>query len=144
MIRSIISLLVVLVIGILVYNLFFGTSEEKEKTKQISTQLKEVGTSIKGLLVEEKEKLDNGKYDKALDQIKNLFENVKNSIKIDPNKMQQLKELEQKRDALAEELKTTESASDSTQQAEKSKIKKELEQLMKDTEKLFKQLKTEE
>ena len=147
MVRSIISLLVILVVGILAYNFFFGTTEEKEKTKQITSQLKEVGVAIKGLLMDEKEKLDEGKYDKALDQIKNLFDNVKNSIKIDPDKMEKLKELEQKRDDLANNLKASEdaaSADDTTKQAEQEKIKQELEQLLKATEKLFRELKAEE
>ncbi|NJL74771.1 MAG: hypothetical protein HC892_06780 [Saprospiraceae bacterium] len=98
--------------------------------------------------MDEKEKLDEGKYDKALEQIKNLFDNVKNSVKIEPDKMEQLKKLEQKRDELEDDLQASEDAAgttaDSTKQAEQKKIKEELEQLLKATEKLFRELKTEE
>jgi hypothetical protein len=77
MIRKIISTLVVLVIGILVYNYFFGTTEEKQQAKDIGGKVAEVVGVGADLLKTEYQKFKDGKYDKALDNIGNLLNNLK-------------------------------------------------------------------
>lgn len=77
MLRSLIKLGLFLVAGILVYNYFFGTPEEKAQSKQIFTEIKDVTKSAVGLLKSEKQKFDEGKYDDAVDKIGGLIDNLK-------------------------------------------------------------------
>jgi hypothetical protein len=77
MIRKVISTLVVLVIGLLVYNYFFGSPEEKEQAKEIIGKGAEVVGAGADLLKGEYQKFKDGKYDKALDNIGDLLSNLK-------------------------------------------------------------------
>ena len=77
MIRKIISTAVVLVIGLLAYNYFFGTQEEKEQAKEIIGKGAEVVGAGADLLKAEYQKFKDGKYDKALDKIGDLLGKVK-------------------------------------------------------------------
>ena len=72
MIKSLLKLLVILVVGILIYNLFLGTDEEKQGAKKIVGEVKDVGVAVKDLVKSEKEKFDKGKYDKAGESVKTL------------------------------------------------------------------------
>lgn len=60
----------VLVVGILGFNFFFGTPEEKESSRQVFDQVKALSSSVVGLLKSEKEKFDQGKYHDALEKVK--------------------------------------------------------------------------
>ena len=77
MLRSLIKLGLFLLAGILVYNYFFGTPEEKAQSKQIFTEIKDVTKSAVGLLKTEKQKFDEGKYNDAVDKIGGLIDNLK-------------------------------------------------------------------
>lgn len=77
MLRSLIKLVLFLVAGILVYNYFFGTAEEKAQSKEIFTDIKSLTKSAVGLLKSEKQKFDEGKYDEAVDKIGGLIDNLK-------------------------------------------------------------------
>jgi len=77
MIRKIISTAVVLVIGLLVYNYFFGTPEEREQSKEIFGKGAEVVGAGTDLLKAEYQKFKDGKYDKALEKIGDLLSNIK-------------------------------------------------------------------
>lgn len=77
MIRKIISTAVVLVIGLLVYNYFFGTVQEKEQAKEIFGKGAEIVGAGTDLLKAEYQKFRDGKYDKALDKIGNLLGDLK-------------------------------------------------------------------
>jgi len=77
MIRKIISTAVVLVIGLLVYNYFFGNEQEKEQAKEIFGKGAEVVGAGADLLKAEYQKFRDGKYDKALDNIGNFLSNLK-------------------------------------------------------------------
>lgn len=77
MLRSLIKLVLFLVAGVLVYNYFFGTAEEKAQSKEIFTDIKSLTKSAVGLLKSEKQKFDEGKYDEAVDKIGGLIDNLK-------------------------------------------------------------------
>ena len=61
--KSILKLALILVVGILIYNYFLGTDEEKQQSKEIFTEVRDLGKAAWGLLKSEKEKFDEGKYD---------------------------------------------------------------------------------
>lgn len=77
MIKSVIKLGLFLVVGILVYNFFLGTPEEKAQSKQIFGKAVEVGKAGVGLIKDEVEKFKSGKYDDALDKVGGLLSKAK-------------------------------------------------------------------
>jgi len=133
MIKSLLKLGLLLVIGILVYNYFLGTPEEKASSKKVFTEIKEVGKSVGGLLKAEKEKFDAGKYDNALDKIGGMFDKLKSKVKDGSDQFKEIKELEEKKNKLKERLSE---GGDTLPEEEKQALKKELEELIKETEKL--------
>lgn len=136
MIRTAIRLILLLVVGILVYNFFFGTTTEKEEGKRIVSEFKDVGVAIKDLLSSEKQKLDEGKYDDALDKVGNLFQKVRNGIeKIDPNAIPRLDRLEDKRRDIEREVERKNQGELTDQ--EKEELNAEMEELLQETERLM-------
>lgn len=77
MIRLIISFTFFLVIGLLSYNYFFGTEQEKGQAQEIFAKGAEVVGASADLLEAEYEKFKEGKYDKSLQNISNFLSNVK-------------------------------------------------------------------
>jgi len=81
MIRTIIRLGIILVLGLLGYNYFYGTAEEKAQSKKIINTTKEAGgkviKSIGGLLKNERQKFDDGKYDEAMSKVTPFMKNLK-------------------------------------------------------------------
>lgn len=69
MIKSAIKIGLLLVVGIVAYNLFFGTEQEKEQSKEIISDVKDFSKSAWGLLKTEHQKYKDGKYDDAVDKI---------------------------------------------------------------------------
>lgn len=105
MIGKLFRLAVVLVIGILVYNLFLGDESEKENARKIFGEVKEVGVAVKDLLKAEKQKFDEGKYDDAFDKVGNLFQKLKSRAKdIDEKYIDRIAELDEKRKELEKQL----------------------------------------
>ena len=77
MIKSILKLAIVLVIGIVAYNYFLGTPEEKASSEKIIGKVADIGKAGWGLLKGEYQKFRDGKYDKALDKIGGLLDKAK-------------------------------------------------------------------
>ncbi len=77
MIKSVIKLGLFLIIGILVYNFFLGTPEEKAKSKEIFGKAVDVGKAGVGLIKEEVAKFKSGKYDDALEKVSGLLNKAK-------------------------------------------------------------------
>ncbi|MEM9888174.1 MAG: hypothetical protein AAF849_19935 [Bacteroidota bacterium] len=143
MIKFAVRTIAFLVVAILIYNFFFGTSEEKETTQKIVREFKDVGVAVKDLLQAEKEKLDEGKYDNALDKIGGLFQKVKNSVeKIDPDALSKLNRLERKRKELSEEL--HENDQDQMTDQEKEHMNEEMKRLLRETERLLNEINEEQ
>ncbi|WP_116105061.1 hypothetical protein [Lewinella sp. IMCC34191] len=71
--RTILKLALFLVIGLLAYNYFYGTIEEKEQSRQIVDKARDLGSEAWNLLKGEREKMRQGKYDDALDKLENLY-----------------------------------------------------------------------
>ena len=161
MIRKALRLVIIVVLGILVYNLFLGNEAEKENSREVFAKIKEAGVAVKDLLKSEKAKFDEGKYDDALDKVGNVFTNLKRRAQdIDEKYVDRIRELDEKRqeleDRLAElskeEEEVPEEYGDDTNFAkterkiekERLKITKELDKLVDDTEKVMKDMEAEE
>ena len=107
MLRSLIKLGLFLVAGILVYNYFFGTPEEKAQSKEIFTDIKKLTRSAVDLVKAEKQKFDEGKYDDAVDKIGGLIENLKGKAeKLENNRelLDQISALQQQQRSLETKL----------------------------------------
>lgn len=147
--KFLIRIALLLVVGVLVYNYFFGTVEEKEQSKKVFNTAKEAGKAVWtfgkeafGLLRNEKQKFDAGKYDEAVDNVGNLYDKLRGHAKtIEDNKdlIARLDRLERERRALEEKIEKP-SAYDGTEKQRKTEIKSDWEELMRETEDLVKEM----
>jgi hypothetical protein len=166
MIRFILKIGMMLVAGILIYNLFFGTNEEKEQSRKVFGQLKEVVVSVSSLVKMEKQKYDAGKYDTALEKLGGAYQAVRKQAQfLDANLLQRLDDLEKRKKTLKAELDSIEQGErelaatpapkkgiradpkaekaktekEADQLRRKEALQRELEQLFKDSELLLQQ-----
>ena len=140
MIKLLIRLLILLVIGVLVYNYFLGTPEEKESSKTIFREVKQLGKSTWALLKSEKSKMEEGKYDAALDKIGLLYEDLEERARSgkDRESLDRIMELDRQRRALNDRLTQLEEDQASARtSAEKQQAGKEEERLKSDLRNLF-------
>ena len=77
MIRLLISTAFFLVIGLLGYNYFLGTPQEKEQAQEIFSKGAEAVGAGADLLKSEYQKYNDGKYDEALDNISDGLSKLK-------------------------------------------------------------------
>ncbi len=151
MIGFLIKLAIFAVTGILGYNYFFGTSEEKAQSSKVFGQVKEVAVSVGELAKSEKEKYNAGKYDTALDKLASAYKTAREGAqKLDAGLLKSIGELEKRRDGLEKEIARIEEAEQSeamrnnpeamqAQAKRKEKLQQKLEQLIADSDAVLKQ-----
>lgn len=161
MIKTLIKLVLVLVVGILIYNFFFGNSQEKEQSREVFKKTGAVLNSTWDLLKSERAKFDAGKYDKALEKLGGAYRAIREQAEyVDDKVLKRLDDLEQRKAQLEEELegiekadatpapaakkgvaKTPESQNlqNADQQRRKEELMRELDKLMSDTDQLLKE-----
>lgn len=140
---NLLKLAALLVIGILVYNYFFGTTEEKAQSKVIFSEAKDLGKAAWGLLKSEKEKFEDGKYDEAVDKVGGLFKNLKTKAQEnkDTDALAELRELEKERLALERRLDAVDEYDKSKAAAKENEaIKRDWDDLLERTEALMKRM----
>ncbi len=164
MIRSLFKLAILLVIGILIYNYFFGTTSEREQSKQVFGSMRNVVVSVADLMKSEKTKYDAGKYDKVLDKLGDTYKAVRDRAKyVDEKVIKRLDDLEAKKADLQEELSQIEQGDQQAaaaaratkppldpkkqavlankaadQERRKKELQRELEQLLRESDELLK------
>ncbi|MBL7793525.1 MAG: hypothetical protein JNK77_14445 [Saprospiraceae bacterium] len=140
MLRSLLKLAVVLVLAILVYNYFFGTSEEKAQSKEIFGEVRDLGKAAWGLLKTERQKFNDGKYDEAVDKVGGLINTMKDRAERleDSDLINKIDKLERKRKAIERQLQ--EDTPENYDAGEKAALKREWEELMRETEDVMKEL----
>lgn len=107
MLRTLLKVAILLVVGILVYNYFFGTESERQQSKEIFTNVKDLTKSAIGLLKSEKQKFDEGKYDEAVDKIGGLIDKLKGKaeqLKDNRELLDQISELEAQQRQLSRKI----------------------------------------
>lgn len=153
MIRSLIKLGLLLLAGILVYNYFWGTTEEKAQSKEVFKKTGDALGAAWNLLKSEKQKFDSGKYDKVLDQLGNAYKAIRDQAKnVDEKVLKRLDELERRKSSLEQELGAIESdekasstgngtasAKSADQQRRKESLQRQLDSLIRDTDALLKE-----
>lgn len=121
MARSLLKLAAVLIAAILVYNYFFGTSAEKENSRKVFSQMRDVVVSVGELVKSEKAKFDAGKYDAALEKLGGAYRAIRNQAQhVDAKVLKRLDELENRKASLQQELDNI-SQADQDQSAPSSK-----------------------
>lgn len=151
MIGFIIKLAIVVVIGVLGYNYFFGSAEEKAQSTKVFGQVKDVAVSVGELAKSEKVKYDAGKYDAALDKLAGAYKAARQGAeKVDASLLKRIGELEKRKDGLRKEIDSIEKAEQTTGKGEdadaksaaqakrKEKLQREMEQLLEDSNALLK------
>ncbi len=106
MIKMLVRLAIVVVIGLLGYNYFFGTTEEKESAQETINSIKDLFGQLWALLISEKEKFSEGKYDEALDNVGDLFSRLEERAARtdDPQLLERLDELEARRREISRQV----------------------------------------
>lgn len=109
MIRSLLKIAALLIVGILIYNYFFGTDTEKENSRKVFGQVRDVVVSVGQLVKSEKEKFDSGKYDAALEKLGSAYKAVRERAQhLDASMLRRLNELEQRKADMRLKLDTIE------------------------------------
>lgn len=152
MIGFFVKLAVLLLVGVLAWNFFFGTDEEKAQSAKVFGQMKGVAVSVGELARSEKAKFDAGKYDTALDKLASAYKAAREGArKLDAGVLKRIGELEKREDALRAEIDTIEKAEATAgqgpdaekqrkaQQQRKEKLHREMEQLIADSNALLKE-----
>ena len=129
--RTLLKLALFLIVGLLAYNYFLGTPEEKAQSREIAGKAKELGSEAWKLLRMERTKLKEGKYDDALNRLESLYVDLKNvaAEARDSETMRRLEDLSQRREELQGGLDQADDLNPTEQ--------KELDDLTADTEELM-------
>lgn len=141
MIKSAIKVGLILVVGILSYNFFFGTPTEKEQSKEVFSKAKDITKSGWNLLKAERQKFKDGKYDNAVDKIETGVDKMKdiyavlrdNAKKVkDSGILDKLDELEDRRKEIEDVL-----SSENPDSYDTKKLKSDWKDLMNETESMM-------
>lgn len=142
--KSLLKLGFFLVVGVLAYNYFFGTVEEKQQSKEIVQKVGDVGRDAWGLLKNESAKLKEGKYDGAVDKVstavKGLGELLGKLSKTakdlnDSGALDQISNLQQKQEELQTKIQEQDTSGESGEKSESVKdLELELKKLAEQTE----------
>lgn len=132
--RSLISLAILLIAGLVVYNYFTGSSEERENSQEIINSGKDLVGSVWDLLVSEKQKLDNGEYDGAIEDAQKMFSSLREVVvkRNDTESQMKLDELDQRRLEISNEMRQSDEVD--------PELRQKMRDLMKDTEELVRSL----
>lgn len=136
MVRSIFKLAVILVIGLVAYNYFYGTPQERARSQQIINKAKDLGQDARNLLREEREKMRAGKYDNVLERLETVYHDLRQvaGTGADPAFLERLSDLTERREDLESQME----AHGELSAAERE----ELDELTEDTEALMNEMET--
>lgn len=103
--RTLIKLALLIIVGVLVYNYFLGSDQEKATSEKVFKQVKEVGKSIGDLISNERQKFKDGKYDQAFDKLGDAYEKLKGKVDQEDSREEKevLEKLEKHKEALEKE-----------------------------------------
>ena len=134
MFRFLFKILILLVIGVLAYNYFFGNSEERTQAKAVVSEIKDAGRAVGNLLNTEKTKFDNGKYDKALDKMSMMLQKMKSTSK-DASTDREISKLEVEKKSIESKLDKL-STQKNVKASEQKDLLTRMEQLLEKAEKV--------
>lgn len=145
--KGLIKIGLLLVVGILGYNYFFGTEEEKATSEKVFKQVKQVGKSIGDLVKNERQKFADGKYDKAFDKLGSVYKDAKEKLSKNADSAQQKelddlekrkRELEREKEKLEKELESDEASEETLEESQT--LEKEIGELMEESKDFLKRI----
>ena len=144
MIKSILKIAVLLIVGILVYNYFYGDEAEKATSQKVFNEIKDVGVAVKDFVKDEHQRIKDGKYDKVLSKIEDTLTGLEAKVKnMDKETVEEYKDLRKESKKLEEELKSKEENQDLSKE-ERDSIESKLKELLEKTNDFIKEHATEE
>jgi len=122
--KRILSLLFIVVVGILGYNFYFGSEEDKARSREVTSKAKDLGKTVINLLKAERDNFKNGKYDQALDKVGVVFKDIgQKAQELGGNFPERYNKIEKQ----LEDLKAKSERQNTTQPTNPDKEKKEIE-----------------
>lgn len=97
----------IILIGILVYNFFCGTEQERAISENIFNEVRALGNSLKEAVVHEKKRIGEGKYDDLANQLNEVWIDIKSNVSPEMDSTV-LNNLEKKKNRIASDLKSYE------------------------------------
>jgi hypothetical protein len=126
MIRSLVKIGILLVGAILIYNYFFGTDTEKDNSRVIFGQMRDVVVSVGKMVKTEKNNFDAGKYDGVLEKLGGAYRAVRDRAQyVDEKVIKRLDELENRKERLQTELDSIEKGDEAAAAPVKKGLKKD-------------------
>jgi len=137
MIGKIIKLGILVLIGLVGYNYFLGTPEEKEKSKEIIGKVTDIGKAGVGLIKEEVAKFKEGKYDRALDKIHGGLISAKEKLVDKGGKLlDNIEDWESKKETWSKERDRLKDLFENASEEEKEALSEEIQKLNEEGEQL--------
>lgn len=125
--KTLFTLFVVLVAGLVGYNYFFGDADEKKQSEEIINQVTNLGKSGMNLVISEKKKFDGGKFDEDIRKINEVVATLKSKL-TDSKLLEKLSELEKRKDELQKRI-NADKAMDAVSSEETAALNKELQEV---------------
>lgn len=139
MIKSIIKIALLLVVGVLVYNYFFGDEAEKATSKKVFTEIKDVGKAVKDFVKDEHQRIKDGKYSKVIDKIDDALTGAEAKLKnMDKETIEEYKRLRRENKRLEGDLAELEKGDRELTKDDRSKIESKLKKLLEKTNEFLK------
>lgn len=152
MIRTVVKVGILLFVGVLCYNYFLGTPEEKAKAKDTFGKIKEGSKVVGGVLLdlgkegvallqEEREKFQEGKYDNAVKEVGSLISKIKDQVEgVGGEMLDRVNDLEKQQTAIAEQVEKAKETTGELSDEEKRKLKEKFDELTAKTGEILKDL----
>ncbi len=149
MLKGLFQLFVIVLIGVLIYNYFLGSPEEKATSKEIFTKAGDLGKAAFNLLRSEKEKFEQGKYDEAVSQVGGLINSLRSQAQEnkDGAAIRSIDDLERRRKSIEAQVteleKLRQSGDRLAAKARETQIRDDWQQLLKATESVLNKMEVE-
>ena len=93
--RRLIFLALIILAGFVAYTYYFGKGEDKERAENIVRETKDLTRSVGEFIKKQKDRYDDGEFDRLFDRIGNTIKNLRNKKTENQEEVNQdLKELE--------------------------------------------------
>lgn len=119
-----------------VYVSFFGNSKEIQLRNKLLNSGKDFGQSVVDVFQNEKEKMDDGNYDKVFSKLDDAIDNLKKADNVNGKFNSEIKEIEDQKITLKNKI--NENQDNSNSEDNEKKIKKLAEDIIKLSEKMGK------
>ncbi len=125
--KNLIFLIILILAGVVGYMYFFGKGEDRERAASVVNETKDLGRSVADFVKGQKNKYDDGEFDRLLDKINGTLNKLKS--KKEPNTQEENEELKE----LEKELRQIDP--DKLSEEDRTRLKKLLNELEEELDK---------